>query len=294
MPEPEFNLEAAFAELDNLTEPVKRDIIVRAPFGWPGGKTRSIKNIIEHLPYTDRYVSVFGGSGIDILMRHPVRMEIFNDRFAGITCFYRCVRDHLDDLCDRLELTCYSREEFIWCKETWENCEDEIERAARWYYMVMSSFGRLGRNWGRSTSVKARISGIIRDKLKYFHDIHERFKYVQIENQDWEQLVFDYDHHDTVFYMDPPYVDANRGIYEHELDHEQHRKLIDIIFNLKGFVAISGYSNPLYDNQPWDNKFDWNVTSTIESQVANPGNRKQIVSGSRPQVKECLWIKEAQ
>jgi DNA adenine methylase len=291
------NLFEMFEDLDRQTEPEgsKDDRIVRAPFGYPGGKTKSVPNILKHLPYRSRYIEPFGGSGAVLLARHKSKLEVLNDKYLGVVAFYRCLRDEkkLYKLIELLELTIHSREDFVDSKNQWENTYDDVERAAKWYYMVNYSFSSLGRNFGRATSHKGIIAGKIRNKLKHFPAIHTRLRKVQIENQDWYDCVNDYDNHDTVFYLDPPYVDVYAGTFTHELPKDEHLKLLETIFKLKGFVAVSGYSNPLYETQPWDHRFSWESFVTIESCVYK-GNNKECLEGKtkRQYAEEVLWIKE--
>jgi DNA adenine methylase len=241
-------------------------------------------------------VEPFGGSGAVLLARNASKIEVFNDRYAGVTAFYRCIRDRakLDRLCEWLDLTVHSREDFVWCKDTWENVADDIERAARWFYMINYSFASKGACWGRSTSAGG-MAGKVRNKIKAFQSVHERLKCVQIENQDWSDCLRDYDNSETVFYLDPPYIDASPGTYKHELSKQEHTKLLDAIFSLKGFVALSGYANPFYDERDWDSRHEWDVFISIKSAAYSEGNNKAHLKGieERGHGTEVLWIKEA-
>jgi len=286
-----------FEDLDRNAEERTRETIVRAPFAYPGGKSKSIDKIIPHLPYTDRYVEPFGGSAAILLARHSSNLEVYNDRYGGVVAFYRCLRspEKFEKLVELLNLTIHSREDFLFCRDTWQNVECDIERAFRWYYMTNYSFGSLGRNFGRSTSHKGGLAGKIRSKLKLFPMIHSRIRNVQIENQDWERCVTDYDNPDTVFYLDPPYVDTDSGIYKSKMSHNDHRHLLDVVFSLKGFVALSGYPNPLYDERDWDERRTWDAFISIKSAAYTDSNNKGHLKGleSRGTNTEVLWIKEA-
>jgi DNA adenine methylase len=51
-------------------------------------------------------------------------------------------------------------------------------------------------------------------------------------------------------YLDPPYHPATRTkqkLYRHELDHDDHRRLLSLCLTLKASVMLSGYRCPLYD-----------------------------------------------
>lgn len=269
--------------------------IIRSPIPYPGGKSRSITHLLEYLPYRKKFIDVFGGSGTVLLARQPSPIEVFNDLHSGIVAFYRCLKDpdKLEHLIEWLELTVYSREDFIWCKDTWEYAPNDVECAARWFYMVNASFGSIGRSFGRSINTSTTFK--IRHKIKNFNLIHERLKNVLIEHTDWEQLILDYDSSETVFYLDPPYVDAYDGSHTHTMSIERHRDMLNRIFECKGFVAISGYSNPLYENCPWTDRHEWESFVSIRSIAYTKGNKKlhlKDIDSEREHTTEVLWIKE--
>lgn len=277
--------------MDDFEEP-----ILRAPFGYPGGKSRSIANIMPLLPYRRIYVEPFGGSGAVILARRPSPVEVFNDRYAGVVAFYRVLRDHakMRALCDRLQLTVHAREEWLYAKETWENCSDDVERAALWYYMTQYSFASIGRNFGRATT-SSSLAGKIQNKLPLFHAIHNRFKNIQVENQDWRHCIRDYDNEEAVFYLDPPYLAVHEGAYTHTMTHDDHRELLATVFNMKSFVAMSGYSNPLYEEQSWDSRHEWESHVSLTPAGDIKGNCKEHLAAvtKREKATEVLWIKES-
>ncbi len=287
-----------FDEVDRLSDKPTKDNIIRAPFGYPGGKSRSVYKIIPHLPYCGSYIEPFGGSAAVMLARKTSKLEVFNDRYAGVVAFYRCMRSNklFEQLQEWIQLTIHSREDFVSCKETWKNVDDPVERAGRWLYMTSYSFGGLGRNWGRSTAPGSSIAGKLRRKLKLFPKIHKRFENVQVENQDWEDCIKDYDHPEAVFYCDPPYVDVNAGTYKNEMNVERHRDFLDLVFASDGFFAVSGYSNLLYEEQKWTERHEWESFVSIQSMAYTKGNKKEHLKGleSRKNATEVLWIKESQ
>ena len=128
------DLMSMFQELDDSTiEKKSREIVLRAPFSYPGGKSKSVIHILPHLPYRNSYIEPFGGSATILLARQSSQLEVFNDRFAGVVALYRCIRDDVkcQKVVERLSTIVSSREEFVWCKQNWETAEDDVERAAR-------------------------------------------------------------------------------------------------------------------------------------------------------------------
>lgn len=293
------HLLSLFRSLNNTPE--VRENYVRAPLGYPGGKSKSVKQIIPFLPYRGGYCEVFGGSASILLARHSSDLEIYNDRYGGIVSFYRCLRDPFkcQKLIERLELTVHSREEFIWCKETWEDVTDDVERAARWYYMHQNSFGQQERNFGRAgKGGKGQHGNALRNNLKFFAPVHDRIRNVQIENLDWRHCLSDFDHHSMVFYLDPTYVKYAKGAYVHNMTTEDHHEMIDRIQHLDGFVALSGYDDEetraIYNKYPWSQILTWQqTTSSVALAFSDTNNRAGMEDSiKRHKVTESLWIRE--
>jgi len=281
-----------FDSFDDDESTIRAREIIHAPFGYPGGKSRSFKKILEQLPQRDSYIEVFGGSGIVLLNRKISHLEVYNDRYGGIVAFYRCVRDPelIEKLVERLKFTCYSKEEFYWCLDTWNDVQDQVERAARWYYMVQASFAKKGEIWGRVVSHETIQGRVIQNNLGKFLLIHDRLKWVQMENQDWSQCISDYDNSDAVFYLDPPYLNTNTDGYEHEMSVGDHERMVNQIMDMKGFVALSGYDNELYNRFEWDDKIEWEVFVSIGK---SDSKNKTLAAQRKSSETEVLWIKEA-
>lgn len=280
-------------ELENLTH---KQPVVKAPFGWPGSKNRSINKLLPHLPYYKGFCDVFGGSGIVSLSRRACKgLEVYNDRYSALTDFYRVIKDEalLHRFLEYCELSICSKEDFIFCKETWKDVRDPVERAFRWYTTIVYSFGCLGRNWGRGTGVASHaLAGRIRTKIPKFEMIHQRFKKIQIENLDFEECLRTYDDREMVFYCDPDYLESNSGVYKHGMSLDDHYRLLNTIFEMDGFVALSGYPNDIYDSYDWDDVIEWDAYVSIQS-LGCRGNGKDDIYEKRGYSTECLYIKEA-
>jgi DNA adenine methylase len=266
-----------------------REKYLRAPFGRVGGKFKELPKILPHLPYGKSYIEPFCGSASILLARKPSPLEVINDRHGGIVAFYRCVRDKekCEKLIDRLEWCRQSREEFIWCKETWENCEDDVERAARWFYCVSFSFANMGLAFGRVTKSTGIISTRMHGHLKDFIKIHERLAKVQIENLDYKTCLLDYDHTNAVFLVDPPYLNFSGNAYGFDFTEKDHVEMLKIIFDMKGFVGLCGYPNDLYDKYDWDHIYAWDRHVSLRPN----GVIHDKEEDQRETHKECLWIK---
>ncbi len=291
------NLLAQLMALDDNPRNKSRKEAVRSPYGYVGSKERSLDHLLPLLPYRDTYVEHCGGSGAVLLARNQCKLEVFNDRHSGITAFYMCIADRAKCklLADRIQLTIHSREYFEWCKETWEQMHDDVERAARWYVSLHLSFNQKGWQFGRSVKPPGFIGAKLRDSIEHFDPLHHRLKRVQIENLDWRQCVSDYDSLDTVHYFDPPYWKI-ANCYDHSWSDTDHIELCERIFNqIKGFVALSGYDSEdhPYNNYKWDDKYSWEVAVTATGLDFQESSNKAHKKGEikRGTATETVWIR---
>ena len=275
-------------ELDNMlndhpADKFQRKDVIKAPFRFHGSKARSLEHLLPHLPYSDIWVDVFGGSGVVTLNRQSSRLlDVWNDRWAGVYAFFKCLRDPemYAEMVRRLELMPNSKELFYECKN-W-NVNDNVERAVRWCYISAFSFGGVARNWGRRLNHRKLTLD-----LGHFPKIRDRMMECQIENSDFRDILTEYDSSVTVFYCDPPYLDSHKGGYTWEMTEQDHIDLLDIVMDCAGFVAVSSYRNNLYDSYVWDEVVSWEFTGTqLNEKIHRTDKSKSVVR------EEILYIKD--
>jgi DNA adenine methylase len=277
-----FDLLSAHDEYEENT----RSGFKHAPTKYCGNKIESLPHILPLLPELDTFVDVFGGSAQVLLSRKRSKLEVYNDRQSGMAAFYRVLqnRELLDEFITRLDLLQHSRELFYAFKEELDKPEmDLVERAVKWYYIVQTSFGGMAGNFGRVKKPDTPLYDKIHAYVHDFTHFHKRLKGVQIENLDWTDCIKDYDSHGTVFYLDPPYWESNQ--YAHIMTKGDHRRMCEMIFDSKGFFALSGYENDVYDQYPWDDVFVFNVKENFSPSEHKHKSR----SATR---REFLWTKE--
>ena len=251
---------------------------VKSPFIWCGGKSKLASKILPLIPDSDVYVEPFGGSAAIMLSKPPTDLEVHNDYNSGVCDFYRCIQNEktMLALVARIEHMISSRELFNTFKMEWKTTADPVERAAYWYYTIQLSFSGRGLNWGRATSPDAQNTNKLYLNLPLFPRIQKRLRDVQIENCDWEACMREFDSPDTVFYCDPPYL----GTQGYEWTEAQQIRLLKTIFEVEGYVLLSGYDCPFNDPFPFMAKYEWEVTTSV------------INLDGRKVAKEMLWVKE--
>lgn len=194
----------------------------KTPFPYPGGKSKYSGWVIEHLPENGCYVEVFGGSGAVLLNKPRSDIEVYNDKNGDLPQFFRTLRDQTDELVEWLRLTPYSRELYEDIATEWydgKRPDDPVERAGKFFYLRYSAWGaRIQRKVSYAVAISPtsgsgrsdRYSRAVEDLERFA----ERFRGVNIECMDWEDLVEKYDRPTTTFYFDPPYPEVTGNYYD--------------------------------------------------------------------------------
>lgn len=261
------------------------DKTVRRPLlRYFGGKWRLARRIIEHFPEHRVYTEVFGG-GASILLRKPrAYHEVYNDLSGEITNLFEVVRDSGPTLKRMIQLTPYSRDEFMRAHEL---CDDPLEQARRTLILSFMGHGAdaLGRKWKtgfRAKAVRSHTTGAM-DWAGWptaLGWIISRLRGVVIENRDAIEVLKQQDDPLALHYADPPYVHSTRQRtrgYQFEMADEKHVELAEVLRSMLGHVVLSGYRSTLYDElyAGWQ-------------RVEMPA----MADGAEPRT-EVLWIKRA-
>lgn len=221
---------------------------------YHGGKWRLAPWIISHFPEHRCYVEPFGGGG-SVLMRKPrCYAEVYNDLNGEMVNLFRVIRDRGNELRGNLELTPFSRDEFV---ESYESCADEMEQARRTVIRCFMGFGSNAHNRKtgfRSNSNRSNTTPA-HDWRNYPYEIPamiDRLRGIVIENRDASKVMLQHDGLETLHYVDPPYVTSTRSDsgadYSHEMNDQDHRQLFKVLNSLRGGVILSGYDSPLYND----------------------------------------------
>ena len=235
---------------------VEGELEIRSPIRWFGGKGNMVTKLLPLLPPHKIYVEPFGGGASLLFAKAPSPVEIYNDIDSGLVNFFRVIRDpeKFDKFYRLVCLTPYSREEYDYCRSTWEECDDEIERAYRWFVVARMSFsGGFSNSWSFAVTNSCRNMAATCSKwlstIEMLPQIHQRLMRVQIEHSDFRNIFNIYDTPDTLFYCDPPYVhDTRTGTrYKHEMTDKDHEELVRILLNIKGMSLLSGYKHSIYE-----------------------------------------------
>lgn len=205
--------------------------------GWVGGKKLLRNKIIDMFPETfDRYIEVFGGAGWVLFGKDKKKeLEVFNDINGELINLYRCIKYHCSALQEELKYSLSSREMFVSDKGR-INAKGltDIQRAAIYFRLIRTSFGADRRSF--NTSARG-----LKDKIVYLSEISNRLDKVVIENKDFQNLIEVYDRPNALFYLDPPYYNAEK-YYDDAFAENDHIRLFETLKKTKGKWVLS-YNN---------------------------------------------------
>lgn len=220
-------------------------------FPYPGAKSNLAPWIVEHLPDHRLFIDVFGGSADVILGKPPSHIEVYNDLDGDLVQFWTVLRDDLDALADVLNQTPYSRDVYQQWSHAWFNGtptdddvdrwdwtdgprgglrpEDPVKHATVFFYIRQGAFmSKLDRVSGFRSNPMWNCARTLRNATDELRQVQDRFHDVVIEHCDYADLFDKYDPdddtrqatpEDTVFYMDPPYVDESYYPADPDFDH---------------------------------------------------------------------------
>lgn len=201
---------------------------------WIGGKKALRKRIVKEFPQEfERYIEVFGGAGWVLFEKEQhAKFEVFNDIDGDLINLYRCIKYHTPALQEELKYIIHSREIF---KDSLSQMNaaglTDIQRAARYFIVIRSSFG------ADRSSFATGISEMS-SKINYLSEVQKWLSRVIIENRDFENLIKTYDRENALFYLDPPYYNAEK-FYNSDFNRSDHIRLHDILKNIKGKFVLS-------------------------------------------------------
>ena len=231
---------------------------IMAPTPWYGGKGNLVKQIVPHLPDGNLYCEPYCGMASVFWHKQPAKIEVLNDVYGLLVNFFRCMQDKAsyEELYHRIVWTLYCREEFAKAIDVMADEEaSDVDKA--WAFYVGHTQGYSGQcntsgDWGRafvSNRGMAMTTNGWRGRMKRLEWWHDKLTRVQIDNVCALQCIEYWDSADTVFYVDPPYLESTRkslGNYRHETDDKHHADLVNLLCEIDGQAVLSCYDDPMY------------------------------------------------
>ena len=200
--------------------------------GWVGGKHKVANKLISMVPEHDGYAEVFFGGGALFFKKPKVGFNAVNDLNSNLTTMYEVMRDKPEKFWHYAHYFLYARDIFEHCVEKYKTEEwkelGDVQRAVMFYFMIRVAYNN---NVNAGYLSKDQEYGIYDDYWKVIK-IGEKLQNVLIENVDYRNFIehilklADRDKIKMFFYMDPPYVIAEKSdYYEYIFSNSEHSDL---------------------------------------------------------------------
>lgn len=222
---------------------------LNSPFKWVGGKSRLRQYIIPLIADHSCFVDLFCGAGWVLFGKAPSDVEVLNDIDQELINFFRVVKYKPEELIHSFDLELVSRAEFDRLALMDTSTLSDIERAHRFYYLIMAGWGGELAYPRFQTSIRDgghgnRLFGALKHLRQRIDPIHKRLSTVVIENLPWQVCFKRYDSKDTFFYIDPPYPGNNCNYAHNMREWASHNELYSALRSSQGKWILSSYDEP--------------------------------------------------
>ncbi|OQY16408.1 MAG: D12 class N6 adenine-specific DNA methyltransferase [Desulfobacteraceae bacterium 4572_35.1] len=227
--------------------------IINSPFKWVGGKSRLRKQIVALIPEHTCYLELFAGAAWVLFAKPPSKVEVLNDIDEELVNFFRVVKYKPEELVQSFEWELVSRAEFERLANLDTSTLTDMERAHRFYYIIMAGWGGELHYPRFQTSITDgghgnRLIGALKFLRKRIEPVYERLQKVIIENMDWKDCFARYDRDKTVMYVDPPYPGNNCNYLHNMRSWDDHWQLANHLHNSRCKWILSSYDIPEIHN----------------------------------------------
>lgn len=194
--------------MDNLFKLTTLDKPLRPIIGYPGGKNRLAKKILEHAPAHTTYVEPFMGSASVFFAKPPAKRNVLNDIDPQLVKFHKnfscprltsCVAKNPPTIANRKKFTKRFR------AGSTDTCD---------YFMARRlSFNSNGKDVNLSKPSTAHVG---KHTVSNCAALRAKLNKATILNQDFRKVARDNDKPGTFQFWDPPYEGRAKGLYKFE------------------------------------------------------------------------------
>jgi DNA adenine methylase len=233
--------------------------VTLSPLRYPGGKTQIapfVDALLEHNGWVGgTYCEPFaGGCGIawHLLLNGRVERVVINDLNPAIFSFWHSVLNNVDGLCERIEETPVTIDE--WHRQKKVLTKNEISLDLGYAALFLNRVNRSGILTAGVIGGKAQ-SGDYKldcrfnktDIISKIQAIASRNEQVVLTNLDAKEFLTDVVEDidgNTFINIDPPYYNKGKQLYQNFFEHQDHITLFDAIKRLTKPWMVT------YDNTP--------------------------------------------
>ena len=274
---------------DMTPGPVKGSL----PLKWHGGKFYLADKIIKMFPSHIHYVEpYFGGGAVLFRKPHSNVSEVTNDINNELMNFWRVLQSPswFEGFRQWCEATPFSEESYNRAVASVQSSKEDHQVVRAWCFFVRYRQSRQGLGKDFATVTRNRTRRGMNEQVSSWlsaveglQECHERLKRVLILNRPALDVIKTQDGDNTLFYLDPPYLQETRTAkwcFEYEMSAQDHSDLLMALDKIKGKFLLSGYRSKLYDH--YAEQCGWNREEIRIPNNASSSKEKKIMT-------ECVW-----
>lgn len=239
--------------------------LTNSPFRYPGGKYYARKLILNCLPEHKDYCEPFAGGASIFFAKENLGKSILNDKDEELINCYIQIKENVEEIISFLDGIPATKELHTYYKKKFQFSND-IERAARWYYLNRTSYSGIMKiencYWGYGDKYSMRPE----NWPSHLRTTSKRLQGVDLYCLDFEKLINGLS--DNLFlFIDPPYFNADQSkFYTCSFTKEDHKRLCSLLRENKDkFKFLITYDNCLEIRKMYDWCFsmqdnEWNYT----------------------------------
>lgn len=205
-----------------------------------GGKSLLAEKIASKMPPHKCYCEVFAGAAWVLFRKEEeAEVEIINDINVELVTLYRVVKNHLDEFIRYFRWILVARDEFERFKKEPPETLTDIQRAARFYYLLKNGFSSRVPNPSFSINTTRRANFNLLRIEEELSAAHLRLSRVYIENLHYEAFIKRFDRPHTFFYIDPPYYGCENDYGKNIFSREDFKNLATLLRKVTGKFIMS-------------------------------------------------------
>jgi len=255
-----------------------KQIRLRTPISYYGGKQKLVTRILPLIPAHKTYCEPFVGGAAIFFAKPPSLVEVINDTNKELINFYSVCRNRFHELRNLVRTTLHSRcqHDDAWTIYNKPHLHDEVRRAwAVWVLSTQSFSAMLDGSWGYDSNDNTTTK-ITNKREQFTEQFALRLQNAQIECADAIYIINRCNRPDSFVYADPPYFNSCMGHYD-GYSIEDFELLLKTLSNFKGKFMLSSYYSDVLDK--YVKLYGWHQWD-IEQQVsvnAKSGYRKKKI-----------------
>ena len=265
------------------------------PLKWHGGKQYLADKIIAMFPPHLHYVEPYFGGGA-VLFRKPCEgvSEVVNDLNKDLANFWSTLwrPEAYFKLIRLCEATPFDENAWNRSNEILESSDTVTDPVLRaWAFFIKFRQSRQGLGKGFATITRNRIRRGMNEQVSSWlsaieglPECHARLKRVLILNHRAIDVIKEQDGPNTLFYLDPPYLQDTRtakwSFGDYEMSFGDHVELLNLLMTIKGKFLLSGYHSDCYDS--WADRNQFSCEEIKIPNNASGSKEKRIMT-------ECIW-----